>query len=84
MCYMGKKHVILINFLNKGLRFFFFELQFIILHCNTGCKTDVVDFDMESPFSFSVNVWVTVFSFSKQCIIWLWFGELIEIGYVNV
>jgi hypothetical protein len=74
---MGKKHVILINFLNKGLRFFFFfELQFIILHCNTGCKTDVVDFDMESLFSFSVNVWVTVFSFSKQCII--------EIGYVNV
>jgi len=39
---------------------------------------------MESLFSFSVNDWVTVFSFSKQSIIWLWFGELIEIGYVNV
>lgn len=32
MCVMGKKHVILINFLNKGLRFFFF-LSYSLLFC---------------------------------------------------
>lgn len=55
-------------------------LQFIVLHCYTGCKADAVDFDMESLFSFSVNVWVLFqwqVSMGFQAVTIGWSGDLV-------
>jgi len=73
--------VIFINCLiSKQRIFIFFVLQFIVLHCYTGCKADAVDFDMESLFSFSVNVWVLFqwqVSMGFQAVTIGWSGDLV-------